>query len=86
MGEVGVAHDPALTKLDGPGQAHALQQRAIVSDEQDGAGEGVEGDLELLDGGEVEVVRRLVENQHVGATCLQQREAGAPARDPFRAK
>ena len=45
--------------------------------QQQGTVIGFERLLELLDRGEVEVVRRLVEHQHVGAACLQQREAGA---------
>lgn len=44
------------------------QQRAVV---------GLERLFELLDGGEVEMVCRLIENQYVRATCLQQRKAGA---------
>ena len=38
---------------------------------------GLERLLELLDGSEVEMVRRLIENQHIRATCLQQGQAGA---------
>ena len=44
------------------------QQRAVV---------GVQGLLELLDGGQVKVVGRFVENEHVGAARLQQCQAGA---------
>ena len=44
------------------------QQRTVI---------GLERLLELLDGGEVEMVRRLIENQHIRAACLQQRKAGA---------
>ena len=35
--------------------------------------------FELFDGGEIEMVCRLIENQHVGAASLKQRKAGAGA-------
>jgi hypothetical protein len=44
------------------------QQRTVI---------GFERLFELLDGGEIEVVRRLIENQHIRATGLQQRKARA---------
>ena len=69
-----VADDAAGDQLDGAGEADAFEQRAVVGDEEHRAVERVERRLELLDGRQVEVVRRLVEHEHVGAVGHQQRQ------------
>ena len=57
--------------------AYRVEQPAIVGDEQQRAVEGVERLLELLDGREVEVVRRLVEHEAVAAVHHEQPEHGS---------
>jgi hypothetical protein len=56
-----------------------LEHPAVVGDEQERAGVGVEGLLQLLDRGEVEVVGGLVEDEDVDPPRLQQRQGGAGA-------
>src|SRR6476619_7272016 len=53
-----VGGDAAVAELDTAGEPHLGEPRAVVGDEDDGAAEGVERHLELLDGGQVEVVGR----------------------------
>ena len=55
----------------------ALEEPAIVRDEQHGAVEAVELVLEPLERAQVEVVRRLVEQQQVGVRRERARERGA---------
>ena len=62
--------------LDPSIDTDGVEQSAVVRDEDDRALEGFEGLLELLDRGEVEVVRRLVEHQAVHAASHQQGEHG----------
>jgi adenine C2-methylase RlmN of 23S rRNA A2503 and tRNA A37 len=50
-----------------------------VRDEQDRAVERVQSALQLLDRRNVEMVRRLVEDQEVDASCGQKREQRARA-------
>ena len=66
--------------LDGDGaRADRVEQRAVVGDEQQRAREGLQRVLERLAGLEVEVVRRLVEDQHVGAGLDEDGQRQAPA-------
>src|SRR5438105_12036170 len=60
-----------------PGGAEAFQQPAVVRHEDDGALEGLERGLELLDRRQVEVVRRLVEDEAVHAARRRERERRA---------
>ena len=55
-------------------RADRVEQRAIVRDEQHRAGEAFERLLERLAALDVEVVRRLVEDQHVRARVHEDRE------------
>src|SRR5256885_6053787 len=57
----------------------ALEQAAVVGDEDDGAGVAGERGLELLDRWEVEMVRRLVEDEAVDAARGEQRQLGSRA-------
>ena len=50
-----------------------------MGDEQEGAVEGFECLLELLDCGQVEMVRRLVEDEEIHASSLEQGKAGSGA-------
>ena len=50
-----------------------------MGDQEQRAGVGVQRLLELLDGGQVEVVGRLVEHEQVDPAGLQQRQRGAGA-------
>ena len=61
-----VAPQRALLDRDRP-LGDGVEQGAVVRDEQQGAGEGLECRLERLAGLEVEVVRRLVEDEEVRA-------------------
>ena len=45
--------------------------------QQQGAVVGLQRLLKLLDRGQIQMVRRFVENQHVGPARLQQRKTGA---------
>src|SRR3954454_17662095 len=58
---------------------HRFEHPPVVGDEKDGAGKVIERLLELLDGRQVEMVGRLIEDQQVDAAGLQQRECGAGA-------
>ena len=58
--------------------ADRLEQGAIVGDEDDGALEGEQRVLERLAALDVEVVRGLVEDQHVGARGDEHRQREAP--------
>src|SRR5207248_8389275 len=55
----------------------AVEERTIVRDEDDARGEAVEKALEPVETGEVEVVRRLVEQEDVEAREQDRRERGA---------
>src|SRR5690606_8340786 len=61
---------------------HGVEYPTVVGDQQQRALVALERLLQLLDRGQVEVVRRLVEDEDVHAAGLQQREgrAGALAR------
>ena len=61
------------------GQAYAVAQALVVADDEHRAPEGRHGGLELLDGVDVEVVRRLVEHEHVDLAALEERHQGAGA-------
>ena len=73
LGELAGLDVPAAGGVDG------VEHPAVVGDQQQRAGVVGERGLELLDGGQVEVVGRLVEHQQVHAARLQQRQAGAGA-------
>ena len=73
-----VAHGAAVDAQH-PRQRHGFEQAAVVGDEQHGAREGVERGFELLDRGDVEVVRRLVEHERVHARGLEQGQCGPRA-------
>ena len=45
-----------------------------MRNEEHRAGEGLDGLLELVDGGQIEMVRRLVEHEAVDPASLQQSE------------
>src|SRR5580765_526046 len=72
-----VGHDFVILDRD-HSPRHRIEQRAVVRDEQHRAGEGGERVLERLSALEVEVVRRLVEDEEVGAARDDQRESEAP--------
>ena len=55
----------------------SLEQAAVVRDEDDRAGVAVERGLELLDRRQVEVVRRLVQDEAVDALRRRAGELGA---------
>jgi hypothetical protein len=76
----GVALQPAAVQLDDAG-GDGIEKAAIVGDAEDGAGESAQQVLEPADGGEVEVVGRLVEQQHVRrrGQRLRQRDPLLPA-------
>ena len=57
---------------------HRVEQRAVVRDEQDGAGERLQRGLERLAALEVEMVRRLVEHEEVRARCDRDRQREPP--------
>ena len=59
--------------------ADGVEQRAVVGDEQQRAGEGLQRGLERLAALEVEVVGRLVEDQHVGPGVDEDGQRQAPA-------
>ena len=56
---------------------HGIQQGAVVGDEQDRSGKGLERGLERLAALEVEVVRGLVEDEEVGPRRDDEREREA---------
>src|SRR5438093_1211746 len=60
---------PAGWQLQPLGSAEPLEEAPVVRDEQDRAVERVQGTLQLLDRRNVEMVRRLVEDQEVDASC-----------------
>ena len=69
-------------------RADRVEQRAVVGDQQQRAGERLQRGLERLAALEVEVVRRLVEDQHVrarAARAWRARAAGARRRTGRRA-
>ena len=59
--------------------AHALDEVAVVADDDERAGPGVEQVLERGQGVDVEVVGRLVEQQDVGLAHQQAHQLQAPA-------
>src|SRR5579859_2767764 len=69
--------DASFVDVDAAIGAYRLKHSAVVSDQQQGARVGVERRLELLDGGQVEVVGGLVEDQQVDAASVEQRERGS---------
>src|SRR5215207_2001946 len=74
--DLGHLPDLAVGDLDAAGDADALEQPAVVGDEDQGAAERAHRLLELLDGGQVEVVGGLVEDQQVDADGLEDRQGG----------
>ena len=62
----GVDANPACLRLQLDDARHPLEEGAVVGDGHDTAPEGGEKALQQLEPGEVEVVRRLVEQQHLG--------------------
>ena len=68
-----------MWELDRARHLHRLEQPPVVGHEQQRALVAVERLLELLDGGQVEVVGGLVEHEAVHARADQQREHGAGA-------
>jgi hypothetical protein len=58
---------------------HVGEHPAVVGDQQQGARVGRQRLLELLDGRQVEVVGRFVEDQQVDLAGLEQGEGGAGA-------
>ena len=75
----GPAHEPAAIDLDNPRREFS-QERAIVGNEHHGAGPGIHAILEPLDRRDVEMVRRLVEQQQVG--LLHERSGKRDATPP----
>ena len=63
----GSGHQLALVEPDRPRDPDAIEQFAVVGDEQHRAGERVERLLQLLDRRQIEVVGRFVEHQQVRA-------------------
>src|SRR5450759_1520726 len=70
------ARDAAVRHVQPPAGRHCVEHPAIVSDEQQRARKGLERRFQLLDRGQVEVVRGLVQYQEVDSARLQQREGG----------
>ena len=68
--------EPARLDHPAAGGAHALQHPAVVRDQQQGALVPVQRRLQLLDRGQIQVVRRLVEHQQVDAARLEQGQRG----------
>src|SRR3954451_3090406 len=68
-----VANRPATSRR------HRVEHPPVMGDEQDRAGKRVECLLELLDGRQVEMVGRLVEDEQVDAARLQQGKRGTGA-------
>ncbi len=77
MGEplVKNAGDAAIEPDGGPRQP--LQQPAIMADQHDPRPQAAEFGLEPLDAGQVEMVGRFVQQQHVGFRCEHAGECGA---------
>ena len=83
MGEVGVGVDAAFAVEGEEGGRDAVEEEAVVGDEDEGAGEFGEALFEDLEGGDVEVVGRFVEDEQIGRLEHQAREHDAsplPAR------
>src|SRR5579884_3914935 len=70
---------PRGSQLDRPGGAEALEEEAVVGDEQHRPVVAGERPLELLDRLDVEVVRRLVQDEAVDAARGDERQAGPRA-------
>src|SRR5919202_64770 len=64
-------------EIERPRRRKCLEETPVVRNEDGGALERCEGALELLDCGDVQVVRRLVEDEAVHAARDEQREDGA---------
>ncbi len=78
---VQAAHLPALQPETGP--RHMLQEGAVVADDQQGRAAGFEPRLQGFDGQDVQVVGRLVQQQHLrvlGEGPRQSRAADFPTR------
>src|SRR5690606_33071707 len=73
LGQPPGRHLPATVRPD------ALQHPTVVRDEQDRAVEGLDGLLELNDRRQVEMVRRLVEDEQIGPPGLEQGQSRAGA-------
>ncbi len=59
--------------------ADGVQHAAVVGDQQQGAVVGLQRLLQLLNGGQVQVVGRFIQDQQVDPAGLQQRHPGAGA-------
>src|SRR3954447_22239703 len=73
LGHWTVVHLPATSCR------HRFEHPPVVGDEEDSSGKRVERLLELLDGRQVEMIRRLVEDQQVDPARLKQRQCGTGA-------
>ena len=62
--------NPATVHAPRPIQPHILQHPAIMGDQQQRTVIAVQGLLELLDGGQIQMIGRFVEHQHVHAAGL----------------
>jgi outer membrane receptor protein involved in Fe transport len=69
-----VPHHLAFALEDEEGGRHLVEEVAVVGHQQHGAGELQQQPLEHVERHQVEVVRRLVEHQHVGALEEEARE------------
>src|SRR5581483_9973292 len=78
IGAEAAAVEPDLVTVELRGAVHPVQQLSVVADDKNAAAPTVEHGVELVARGEVEVVGRLVEQQHVGAP---QQLCGEPERD-----
>src|SRR4029078_4000464 len=58
----------------------AIEEAAFVGNEEDAAGERGEGFFQPLDGGDVEMVRGLVQQEEVGLEDERARQRGARAK------
>ena len=75
-----IAPEPAAIELD-DARGDRVEKAAVVGDADHGAGEALQQPFEPADGGEVEMVGGLVEQQHVGLSGQRprQRDALLPA-------
>src|SRR5438045_6593684 len=72
------AHAGSL-KLDRLSRGERSEEASVVRDQRDGALEIREGELELLDRFQVEIVGRLVEYERIDAPRDEERDRGAAA-------
>jgi tRNA G18 (ribose-2'-O)-methylase SpoU len=74
-----VGRDPTMVDLEPARELDLLEQRPVVGDEEERPVEARQRLLELLDGGDVEVVRGLVEDEAVDAPRTEECERRASA-------